>query len=188
MKKCRVCPARFEPFNSTQIACSPGCAYKLVQANKQKKARKQQLADKQRIKSYAVKMKELQVVFNELRRMEEFAWFKERNIEPYCISCLKPLGNDQWCCGHFKTTKARPDLRFDKMNTYLQHNVRCNQMMSGDIEGYKLGLAYRFGDDEAKRIINHCDKVNSSYKLEDDQIALIKKQWRKKIRELKINC
>lgn len=142
---------------------------------------------KQKLKSYAEKMRELQDVFNKLRRVEEFLWFQERGVEPYCISCQKPLGNDQWCNGHFKTTKARPDLRFDKMNSYLQHNVRCNRALSGDIEGYKRGLKIRFGKDAAREIIEYCDTVKPTDKLSDDQIEQLKKDWRQQIREIEKN-
>ena len=158
----------------------------IAQKNKQVKQQKSQARkDKFKAKSYASKLSELQGVFNELRRYEEFLWFHDRGIEPYCISCLKPLGNDQWCCGHFKTVGARGDLRFDKKNTYLQHNVRCNKHLSGDVENYKKGLAYRFGEEEAKEIINYTNKRQDVVKLTDEEIQKLKKEWRAKVREIR---
>jgi len=140
---------------------------------------------KQKIKTYAQKMSDIQPIFNELRRLEEFKWFKERGIEPYCISCQKPLGNDVWACGHFKTRKAKPELRFDRNNTFLQHNVKCNMHDSGDIEGYKKGLINRFGEVEGKAIISYCESHHDMHKYTDDEIAELKANWRKQIRKLK---
>jgi len=158
---------------------------KRKKAVKEKESRAKSRADKNKVKSYSAKMSELQDVFNELRRYEEFLWFHERGLEPYCISCLKPLGNDQWCCGHFRTVGARSDLRFDKRNTYLQHNVRCNRHLSGDVENYKKGLAHRFGEDEAKEIISYTSIRQEVKKISDEEIRELKKQWRTKVREIK---
>lgn len=183
-KKCRVCKESFNPFQTTQVVCGIKCARSHAQATIEKKTRKDTREKKQRLKTYSMKMQELQKVFNKMRRLEELAWFKSMGIEPYCISCQKPLGNDQWCCGHFKTTKARPDLRFDRMNTFLQHNVKCNMHMSGDVKGYELGLVYRFGVDEAARIINYIVQEKTSEKMDDDRVEQLKKEWNQKAREL----
>ena len=139
---------------------------------------------KLKVKSYAAKMRDMQLVFNKLRRAQEFKWFKDRGLEPVCISCQKPLGNDQWCNGHYKTTKAAPELRFDPMNSYLQHNVKCNMHDSGDIENYTKGLIIRFGEEEGNRIIEYCNTHKESVRYSDEDIARIKKDWNKQIREL----
>lgn len=157
---------------------------KRIKKESERKARVKLKEDKQRIKSYRQKLSEMQSIFNKLRRLQELKWFKDRGQEPTCISCGKPLGSDQWCNGHFKTVGARPDLRFDPVNSYLQHNHRCNKMLSGDIEGYKQGLKRRFGEDEARRIMDYCNQEQPVIKWSDDEIAHIKQLWRKEIREL----
>ena len=35
-----------------------------------------------------------QKTFNRMRVLEELLWFKERGLEPECISCGRPLGGD----------------------------------------------------------------------------------------------
>lgn len=187
-RKCKApsCNNWFTPvYSTTQQACSPRCAIDIADIKRQEKEKKQHREAKNKLKTYAQKMSELQQVFNELRRYQEFLWFNEQGIEPYCISCLKPLGNDQWCCGHLKTTAARPDIRFDRNNTYLQHNIRCNKHLSGDIENYKKGLAYRFGEAKAKEILEYVETEKPLLSLTDDEISSLKSRWRKEIREIK---
>lgn len=131
-----------------------------------------------------------QKAFNKMRVLEELLWFKERGLEPECISCGRPLGGDQWCCGHFKTRGAQSGLRYDPKNTYLQHNHRCNMNLSGDIEGtkttrgYKQGLKDRFGEDEGQKIIDYCESNTASVKWSWDELEKMRSFFKKRIREL----
>lgn len=216
-KQCKIYHPREQIKKTNQgNFCSTDCISKFmakkITAQNERKARTQHRKDKFRVKSYANKLSELQAVFNEMRRLEEYLWFQERGIKPYCISCLNELGGDQWCCGHFKTRKARPELSFDRMNTFLQHNKRCNMELSGDITGtekpiyadevnddgyreiighevdtvgYIEGLKYRFGEKKGNEIIDYCESHHESKKYTDDEIQALKKEWNKKIRELK---
>lgn len=105
-----------------------------------------------------------QQAFNKMRVLEELLWFKEHGLRAECISCAKPRGNDQWACGHYKSKGHNHALRYDKMNTYLQHNHRCNQMMSGDIHGtsstrgFRQGIIERFGNTEGLARLEHLEK------------------------------
>ena len=93
-------------------------------------------------KSLKWQHKQTQTVFNKLRRLQEFKWFSDRGIEPTCISCGKELGGDQWCNGHFKSVGSNGRLRYDFMNSYLQHNRNCNMAKSGDAVNYEKGKEY----------------------------------------------
>lgn len=128
--------------------------------------------------------------FNRLRVLEELLWFKERGLEPTCISCGNSLGNDQWCAGHFKTVGAQSNLRYDRKNVYLQHNVRCNRHLSGDIHGTKTtrgyiqGLKDRFGEEEAQAIIDYCESNTQPAKWYWQDIEEMRKSFNKRIRTL----
>lgn len=153
-------------------------------AKKQKEQRKSDRERKQRLKTQSEWKSEVQDVFNKMRRLEELLWFKQRGMEPFCISCQKPLGNDVWACGHYKTRGARSDIALDRNNTFLQHNFQCNSNKSGDVEGIKIGLAVRFGDDEAKRIVDYCEVVQSTPKRTAEEWQALKKEFNAEIRRL----
>ena len=191
--RCTGCKSRFDKLGMISLPSgnfhSIDCAYKYAQ-DKQESARarlkakvgkeKREAGKASRAATKAAKKKDLrwqhkvtQAAFNKMRVREELLWFRDRGLTPTCISCGNPLGGDQWCCGHFKTRGAQSGLRYDRRNTFLQHNRRCNMMLSGDIEGtkttrgYKQGLRDRFGEEEGQAIIDYC-QVN---------VAPIKWQW-----------
>lgn len=137
--------------------------------------------------------KQTQKAFNRMRVLQEFLWFKSRGLEPTCISCGKVKGGDHWCCGHFKTRGAQSNLRYDTKNTFLQHNVRCNMHLSGNIEGtrttpgYKKGLVDRFGDDDGLAIISYCESRTEPKKWTWQELEEMRKEFNKNIRNLKSN-
>jgi len=122
--------------------------------------------------------------FNRMRVLQELKWFSDRGLEPTCISCQKPLGNDQWCCGHFKTSGGNSRLTYDPKNTYLQHNKNCNMSKSGDIEGYKIGLFLRFGDEEGFDIIKYCEENRHPKKWTGIELEEIRLNCNAEIRKL----
>jgi hypothetical protein len=189
--KCKACRKPASKRFGLHTFCDTECAYRFTIAAKEKsaakKAREYNAETRRRkvaLKSDADWKNEAQDLFNKMRRLEELLWFKERGIEPYCISCQLPLGEDQWCCGHLKTRKARSDLAFDRKNTFLQHNVRCNKHLSGDVTGYKIGLALRFGEDEARRIIEYCEVRQVTPKRTAEDWQAMKKEISAEIRRL----
>jgi len=125
--------------------------------------------------------KQTQKVFNKLRVAEELKWFEDQGLEPTCISCQQPLGNDVWCCGHFKTVGSNGRLRYDKRNTFLQCNKHCNLAKSGNIEGYIIGLIRRF-DLEGWNIIEYCDSQNSPLKRTCEELEAMRKDFSKQLR------
>ena len=161
---------------------------------------KEQRQERERIKSMTTKdlnrsslawqHKHTQQSFNRLRVLQELKYFRDHGLEPVCISCQKPIGGDQWCCGHFKTVGAHPELRYDPLNTHLQHNRSCNQKLSGDIAGtkhtigYIAGLSVRHGDERAKEIIDYLESQHPPKHYTCDQLEEMRKGFRKEIRKL----
>lgn len=197
------------PFRSFQTWCSPDCAIAIskqkLESQKKKEAAKKRKEEKERRKAERAEQrkkkdalnkndmrwqhKNTQPAFNRMRVLQELVWFKERGIEPYCISCLKT--NMDWCCGHFKTVGAHGNLRYDERNTFLQCNYYCNMNLSGNIEGnkttigFKAGLIHRFGEKEGNEIIDYCTNNNQAHKWTPEETEEIRKNARKKIKELK---
>ena len=129
-----------------------------------------------------------QKAFNKLRVLQEIKWFKDRGREPECISCGK--ANMDWCCGHFKTRGSQGGLRYDVKNTFLQCNRYCNMGLSGNISGnkdtrgYIQGLHDRFGEDEAKAIIDYCETNTGVKKWTGEELSALRKDINKQIKEL----
>lgn len=179
-KTCKACGGKFRPsFNSTQVVCSPKCALDHAPVNEQKarkaiadRKRREIKGCKERLKSRASHMKEAQTAFN--------AWVRLRDAGQPCISC-GTTADVQYCAGHYRTTAAAPELRFEPLNVNLQCNRNCNMGKSGNLLGYRPGLLAKIGAEalawlegphEAKR-----------YTIED--LQAIKALYRQKLRDLK---
>lgn len=195
MRRCTECKEIYQPVRyglKVLKQCGKQCiaiaANKIRDKEFDKETR--EMKKKNRLQDTKYQHSRCKLVFNKLRRMQEFKWFSERGLEPACISCGGELGGDEWACGHFKTVGAQSGLRYDPINTYLQHNVRCNKNLSGDINGtatthgYKQGLVNRFGADKAKEIIDYCDTNTQSVKWDAVELDRMRKEWSKEIREI----
>jgi len=184
VKKCRHCKAKFEPFNSTQTACSPACALVLGKKAAEKKAKQKAKEQRQwirkqkeRLKSRGDHMKEAQSAFN--------AFIRERDRDQPCISCgvFSPGGDPRggvWDCGHYRSVGANPELRFEPLNAHKQCK-RCNRDRSGNIVEYRLRLRDRIGD-EALEWLEGCHGPKK-YTIED--IKAVKAQYRGELRRLR---
>ena len=192
-KTCQICREKYTPrYSSLQKTCNkPGCMAAHARLVRLKKVRTENRAYKQKHKIETVPYQHdlTKPVFNRMRVLEEKLWFSERDIEPYCISCGK-VGMD-WCCGHLKTVGSQGNLRYDRRNTYLQCNWRCNKNLSGNIagnkttHGYKRGLIMRFGQVEGQSIIDYCEQATQNVKWDWAELKQFRKQCNQKIRQLK---
>lgn len=192
--KATGCTAKFERvYSSLQIVCGQRCAIDYATQQNKKKAEQTAKQSRKALREYNRRdlrwqHKQTQPAFNRMRVLEEMLWFEMVGLEPTCISCNKP--NMDWCCGHFKTRGAQPELRYDRKNTYLQCNKYCNSSLSGNIEGnkhtrgYKQGLVDRFGESEAAEIMEYCDQFTLLNKWSWQELEAMRKQFNKKIRLL----
>ena len=127
--------------------------------------------------------KKTQAVFNRMRRMEEFDWFQERGIEPYCISCRNTKMD--WACGHFVPVSAGSSiLRYDPLNTWLQCNKNCNSAQSGNRAGYEEGLVIRFGETRGREIIDYCKARTGAHKVTCEELEEMRAGFSIRVREL----
>ena len=208
-KKCKWCREWYEkqpehrPFRNW---CSDDCAISIARdrqqkqrerqaakvkrdAGKETKANRKALRDLNRTK-LGWQHTQTKKAFNRMRVLEELLWFKERGMEPTCISCAKPIGNDIWSCGHFKTVAAQGGLRYDRLNTYLQHSKSCNSSLSADLYGtkntigYVKGLAHRFGQKKAKEILDYLERSTKPVKWAWQDIEEMRADFNSRIRTL----
>jgi hypothetical protein len=192
LSKCKNCRNPFQKTSSFACCCM-ACALDYLDKQKEKKFKRETTAMKKNHYQKDLKWqhKQCQPVFNKLRRLQELKWFKDRGLEPVCISCSKPLGGDEWANGHYKSVGSSSYLRYDLKNSYLQHNRRCNKALSADIagtsttHGYKTGLVIRFGEQEGNEIMDYCERFSSVvHRFEWQDLERMRKEWNKEIREL----
>lgn len=197
-KRCKQCREYYPANEMIKLPAGTFCtiehATEFAQ-DKAKKDREKQRENKHKELKKKVKREDIghqkdltQRVFNKLRVLQELKWFKERGIEPECISCGKQ--NMDWCCGHFKTRGSQSNLRYDPKNTYLQCNRYCNSALSGNIEGtkttrgYKQGLIERFGEEKASEIFEYCKTNTAPRKFSSDELIEMRKDFNRQIKEL----
>lgn len=143
-KTCKVCRIRFEPSRPMQSVCSPECALLVaMKKTRQEMLRKasveRQDALKQRkaMRSTREHCNDVQKLFNKAVRFRD--WH-----EP-CISCGRSAEwGGQWHASHLKSIGANSALRFNFWNVAKSCSI-CNNHLSGNIEGYRLGIAARYG-------------------------------------------
>jgi hypothetical protein len=176
-KLCRICKTEFQPQSFLHVVCSFDCTVKLLDRDKERRrlaaARNDRKATRtalDRIKTKAERMREAQAAFNRFIRL--------RDSGQPCISCGRFHGG-QLHAGHYRTTKAAPELRFDERNVNLQC-APCNNHLSGNIVEYRRGLLAKYGQAVVDEIEGPHDLKR--YTIED--LIEIKRAYTEKAREL----
>jgi len=172
VKKCRNCKSEFEPFQTTQPACSPSCALALVRAKKAKAykqtTRKMRKEFNENDRGY--QLKKCQQQFN--------AYIRARDAGKPCISCQKNSGA-KMNAGHYLSVGAHPELRFDPLNCHLQCEA-CNSFLSGNVARYRINLIDRIGLEAVERL----EGPHEPKKYTIDEIIEIKERYKAKLKAL----
>lgn len=152
-RKCKVCSEWFYPSYPNVVWCCPehGAIYAIELRTKEKvkaeakriraqheaeRADHQRLAEKKRqVKPLSYFIKQAQQAFN------EFIRYRDRHLP--CISCGRHH-EGQYHAGHFRTTGANPELRFNEDNCHRQC-APCNNHLSGNLIAYRPALIAKIG-------------------------------------------
>jgi hypothetical protein len=176
-KTCKACKQKFTPTKPLQQVCDFGCAIELNLINKAKKQaqestrkRKEHRAAKERIKSRADHLKEAQTAFNR--------YIRARDADLPCISCGR-FHVGQYHAGHYRTTAAAPELRFDERNVHKQC-APCNNHKHGNIVEYRIGLGARIG----MECVDWLEGKHEPKKYTIEELKQIKSKYSRMAREL----
>lgn len=176
-KQCRACKVKFTPWTTVQVACSPRCALEVVRAAKEKKEKREQREAKQSLKTVYDRIADAQKAFNK--------WIRYRDREEPCISCGRYEGEikhdsrgGKMDCGHFHSTGARPELRFNEDNAHKQCKS-CNRDKSGNHGAYRLSLINKIGPERVEAL----DSYHNNDKWDKDELIEIKKDYQRRLRE-----
>ena len=180
-KTCKnpACRASFVPSRMGQAVCSPACA--LIDGPRHAPKARKALADierkeikvrKEKLKSRADHLKDTQHAFN--------AWIRARDSGQPCISC-GTTADVQYCAGHYRTTAAAPELRFEPLNVNLQCNRNCNMGKSGNLLGYRPGLIKKIGVEAVEWL----EGPHEAKKYTVEELKAMTADYRAKTKELK---
>jgi hypothetical protein len=146
MKRCKVCRTDFQPSKPLQKVCGYGCALSLATSTRARKEKRDAVKAhrlaKERLKTRAGWMKEAQHAFN--------AYIRLRDAALPCVSCGRHH-DGQYHAGHYLSTGARPELRFDEMNVHKQCQP-CNTHLHGNLVLYRAELIKRVGIQQVLRL------------------------------------
>lgn len=188
-RRCKICREWFIPKQSFQNWCSPEHGFELseqrrnkdrekalAKLKKEKQKKEREAKDKLKSRKLAVKplsyfTKQAQTAFN--------AFIRERDKDEPCISCGR-FHEGQYHAGHYRTTGANPELRFDEDNCHKQC-APCNNHLSGNIENYTPRLIEKIGQERFDRLMGSHELPK--WKREDYE--RIRDYYRAKLKELK---
>jgi hypothetical protein len=165
LKTCKACKEKFEPIRPLQQVCSTKCAYNYQKKAFEKKMQKEKVEKKKELMTLSDWLKIAQTTFN--------AYIRKRDEKLPCISCQRHH-QGQYHAGHYRTTAAAPQLRFNEFNVWKQCSA-CNNYKSGNITEYRINLVKMIGVDEVEKLENNSEtrkftiyevkEINQIYKL-----------------------
>ena len=177
-KRCKVCSTVYQPHSMSQICCSPPCGIAYAQAQRVKKTKKEEAADRkatkekrERLKTRSDHLKDLQRDFNR--------FIVQRDAARPCISCGRHH-EGRYHAGHFYSVGSRPELRFDEDNVHKQCAV-CNLFLHGNLLEYRRALREHIGVER----LDALECARPPLKLSTEEIRELAATYRAKTRELK---
>ena len=178
LKRCKVCKDEFYPGRPLQQVCSMECAVSLARVKTEK-------ADKEHAKVNRAALKAAKLAIKPIsywrqRAQKEFnAFIRLRDEKLPCISCGRHH-QGQYHAGHYRTTAAAPELRFNELNVWKQC-APCNNHKHGNITEYRINLIKRIGIEQVEWLESVHEPKH--YKISD--LQEIEQKYLKLAKELK---
>lgn len=190
-RKCKVCNEWFIPAYDNIRWCCPehGAIYAMelrtrekvkAEAKRIKEKHEAEKADRKRLRERRKDVKPLrhwvqmtQCAFND--------WRREMLLSAGngCISCGTKTAF-AWHAGHYRTTAAAPQLRFNPDNVWLQCSA-CNVHKSGNIEAYRVALVELIGEERVLAL----ESNNKTHRYTREELDGIRAKARADLRALK---
>ncbi|MDF7627695.1 recombination protein NinG [Erwiniaceae bacterium L1_55_4] len=175
-KKCKCCPDKFIPRNSLQTVCSPKCAIQLANQLSERKQKRQEKEQRAAWNKRKADVKPLSHWINMTQRaFNDYIRARDGDI---CISCGTTTAVS-YHAGHFRTTAAASQLRFDEDNVHSQCSA-CNVHHSGAIGPYRINLTTKIG---LQRVLA-LESNNTPHRYTREELDGIRALYRALLREL----
>ena len=190
-RKCKVCGEKFIPQYDNIRWCCPahGAIYAL-----ELRAKEKVKAEAKRIKAQKEAEKEGRRIHSERRQavkpLSHWLQMTQRAVNDWrrtmllaaghgCISCGTKTAF-AWHAGHYRTTAAAPQLRFNPENIWLQCSA-CNVHKSGNIESYRAALVELIGEEKVQAL----ESNNETHRYTREELGGIRADARAKLRAIK---
>ncbi|OTA14220.1 protein ninG [Xenorhabdus beddingii] len=188
-RKCKICRDWFHPKYDNVEWCSPehGAELAIRKRNKdrekaeqklQQERRRKEIANRDKLKARRLAVKPRSYWIQQAQKAVN-AYIRERDRDLPCVSC-GTFTSAQWDAGHYRTTAAAPQLRFDERNIQRQCVV-CNQHKSGNLVPYRVELIRRIGLAEVEAIESNHDR----YRWTIEECKSIKSEFQGKLKILR---
>lgn len=163
--ECKVCGQGFIKRSTLHSICSKRCLLSIpaIEAKKDRQRR-------EALKSRSDWLKETQVEFNRYIRV--------RDAGMACISCGR-VHEGQWHAGHYLSTGARPELRFDPRNVHKQCQP-CNTHLHGNLVLYRVALLAKLG----AQVVEELEGPHEPKHYSVDDLKALKAKFRALSREI----
>lgn len=188
-RNCKICKTRFKPATLYEWWCSEEhkeeLITKLANEARQKRIQQQERQRKETTQQErrSLKVRKLAVqprsYFIKQAQQAVNAYIRERDKHLPCVSC-GTLSAAQWDAGHYRTTAAAPQLRFDPRQIWKQCSV-CNQHKSGNLVPYRAELIRRIGLAEVESIEGNHDR----HRWTIEECKAIKAEYVQKLKDLR---
>lgn len=185
LRKCTNCKERFEQDLDSWRKSPVGwfhdneCQIQYAireRDKKRKKDKKLKRAEFNKVKKKVIQdrswwVKKVQATFNK--------YIRERDCNESCITCGTAKPDIQYHAGHYLTTGARPEHRFNPLNCHKQC-ARCNNWLSGNVAQYRLFMVDKYGEDEVLNL--ESDHKAKKYGIES--LKILDKWYKRKTKRL----
>lgn len=190
-RKCKVCGEKFTPQYDNILWCCPahGAIYALELRAKQKvKEAAKRIKDERRKeqesrRSHAERRRAVKPLSHWVQMTQHAVndWRRTTLLAAGygCISCGTKTAF-AWHAGHYRTTAAAPQLRFNPDNIWLQCSA-CNVHKSGNIEAYRAALVELIGEERVQAL----ESNNETHRYTREELDGIRADARAKLRAIK---
>ena len=192
------CTAKFTPRRLGQSVGSPECSLAIKDVNKDKARKAIDQRERREIKARKEKLKSRGDYVDEATKaVQAYRRVYELSIGSGCISCGKSQAQVQadqgwktggaWDGGHFLSKGARPELRLEENNIWLQ----CKGCNGGSAKyarkgesvrnGFRVGVIERIGLEAVEAL--EADQAPRKHTIED--LKAITAKYRALVRQMK---
>ena len=187
-RSCKVCKKSFKPKTLYEWWCCdkhkdeliPKLAAEARQKRLQKAEQRKKDEVQQERRSLKVRKLAVQPRSYWIKQAQQAvnSYVRERDRDLPCVSC-GTMTAAQFDAGHYRTTAAAPQLRFDPRQIWKQCSV-CNQHKSGNIPPYRIELIKRIGLAEVENIEGNHDR----HRWTIEECKAIKAEYQAKLKQL----